>query len=99
MLSSLLKKFLALGTDGPEPHNAKAGLKRAPVHLALFGVPSVVAIALIPPGPWKWLPAGVLVAQAVRGEWDDYHGGEDTLGKAALDALTQAGPAVVAALI
>jgi hypothetical protein len=98
-VKSGVRSFLAIGTHGPGPHNWKAGLKRAPVHLALFGAPSVLAVALIPPGPWKWIPAAVLVAQAIRGELDDVQHREDTPAKAIIDALTQAGPAIVAGLL
>lgn len=98
-ISNALRKFIAIGTGGPEPHDIKAGLKRVPTHLVLFGGPGLLAAALIPPGPWKWIPAGVMVVQAVRGEWDDVANGEDTVGKAILDGLSQSAGAIVGALL
>lgn len=68
-------------------------------HLPLFGGASVAATLLIPPGPWKWIPAAVMVAQAIRGELDDYRQGEDSACKAVIDGLTQSLPAVIAALL
>ena len=94
-----VKAFLALGTHGPEPHNAKAGIERAPVHLVTMGLPSLGVMLLLPPGPWKWIPAAVMVGQAVRCEIEDVKNGEDTVAKAILDGLTQAGPPLLGALL
>ncbi len=94
-----LKKLFHAGEGGPMPHGVKAGLKRVPLHLATMGLPSLVAALLIPPGPWEWIPAAVMVAQAVRGEIDDVKNGEDTVGKAVIDGLSQSAPAVIGALL
>jgi hypothetical protein len=40
-----------------------------------------------------------MVAQAIRGELDDYRQGEDSACKAVIDGLTQSLPAVIAALL
>lgn len=93
------KKFLALGTGEAAPHGVKAGLKRIPVHLALFGGPSLLATLLIPPGPWKVIPAAIMIGQGLRGELDDVQNGEDTKGKAALDLLSQSGLAILGIFI
>lgn len=94
-----VKKFAEVGEAGPGPHGVKSGLKRVPTHLAFFGAPSMAVALAIPPGPWKWLPAGVMLVQGIRGEWDDYHNGQDTLGKALIDVASQSTLAVVGALI
>lgn len=81
------------------PHGWRDGIKRAlTIHLPLFGAPSVLAVYLIP-GPFKWIVAGAMAAQAVRGELDDVKNGEDTPAKAIIDAVSQAGPAIVAAAL
>lgn len=94
-----LKSFEAMGTHGPTPHGLKAGLKRVPTHLVLYGVPSLLVCAAIPPGPWKWIPAAAMVAQGVRGEFQDVKEGEDTWRKALLDLASQSGLAILGALI
>ena len=95
----LIHKFLSIGTHGPQPHNLKAGLKRVPVHLTTFGIPSLIVCLLIPPGPWKWIPAGILIAQAVRGEIDDVQNNEDTIGKAIVDGISQTALAILGGIL
>lgn len=82
-----------------KPHGLKAAIKRLPIHLGAMGVPSLVAALLIPPGPWKWIPAAVMVGQAVRGEIEDVQDGSDTVGKAIIDGVSQSVLAIVGALI
>ncbi|MDE1940885.1 MAG: hypothetical protein KGI66_02085 [Patescibacteria group bacterium] len=87
-------------TKPAKPHDWKAGIRRIPLHLGAFGAPSfLVAYFLCPPGPWKWIPAVGMTVQAVRGEWDDVANGEDTVGKAIIDAASQSALAIVGALV
>jgi len=78
----------------------KQALKRALwPHIPVFGGAGVLATLLIPPGPWKLLPAAAMIAQAIRGELDDVKQGEDSACKAIIDGLTQALPALIAGLV
>jgi len=78
----------------------KRALKRALwPHIPVFGGAGVLATLLLPHGPWKLLPAAALVAQAIRGELDDVHNGDDSVCKAIIDGLTQALPALIAGLL
>jgi hypothetical protein len=81
------------------PHGILAGIKRIPLHLSAFGIPSAIALLLMPPGPWKWIPLAACTAQAVRGEIDDVVNHEDTVGKAIIDGLSQCAVALIGALI
>lgn len=81
------------------PHGIKDGLKRIPLHLGAFGLPSLLAAILIPPGPWKWIPAAIMVGQAIRGEYDDVQDSSDTVGKAVIDGLSQTALAFIGAII
>lgn len=82
-----------------KPHGIKDALRRVPLHLGAMGVPSLIAALLIPPGPWKWIPAAAMVGQAVRGEIADVRDGDDTVGKAIIDGISQSALAVVGALL
>lgn len=86
--------------DAPvTPHDWRAGIKRLPLHLGAMGLPSMIAAILIPPGPWKWLPAAAMVGQAIRGEIADVQEGSDTVTKAIMDGVSQSVLAIVGALI
>lgn len=77
------------------PHNWWDGIKRIPLHLAAFGGPALIADLLLPPGPWKFIPAGIMISQAIRGEYDDVKNGEDTIPKAIIDGVSQSALAVL----
>jgi hypothetical protein len=65
-------------------NDAVVGLKRIPLHLLGFGIPFGILVLL-----GGWSGAAVLVSWRVYAENLDVRDGRDTLGKAALDILSQ----------
>lgn len=83
---------------GPAPHNWLDALKRAPLHLAGFGIPFGIA-AHFAPFPWNLAIAGGLGVWRAIAERGDFKGKRDTGPKAVIDFATQVAGAAVGALV
>jgi hypothetical protein len=75
-------------------NDARAGIRKIPLHLATFGWPGALVT-------WYggWGAAAVLVAWRGYEEYHDWRCGYDTLGKALIDLVSQTIGAVTVAII
>jgi hypothetical protein len=65
-------------------YNWRDGVKRIPLHLATWGLGGVLASVWL-----GWIPLAFVLGAAIRGEYQDFTNGEDTVGKAIIDFSSQ----------
>jgi hypothetical protein len=75
-------------------HNWLDGLKRIPLHLAVFSAPVGVAVHFLP-WPFKAAVAGPFILWRIAAEVSDVVQHRDTPAKALIDLLSQTAGAVV----